>query len=157
MGHFLVNQMKELKLFFRPRFLRVKIYSTQISSHGSLIRRHWITSIKIWRLYSQVKLMQGVWYDLNSLLAQSWLLSNKPSSIPWISDDLLNITCLGMTQDMRMKGTRIGRLPFLLSTTAIMIVNVHLQLSGSTAAQTFPGCLQLQIFEEPIVHVLCSN
>lgn len=62
-----------------------------------------------------------------------------------------------MTQDMRMKGTRIGWLPFLLSTTAIMIINVHLQLSGSTAAQTFASCLQLQILEESIVHVLCSN
>ena len=92
----------------------------------------------------------------NTLQAQC-LLSNKPNFVPGISDDLFDILCLWMSQHVRMEGTRVGRFTFLLSCTAVMIVNIHLQLCGGAATQALASCFQLQILEESIIHVLCSN
>lgn len=58
---------------------------------------------------------------------------------------------------MRMEGTRVRWFTFLLSCTAVMIVNIHLQLCGSAATQALASCFRLQILEESIIHVLCSN
>lgn len=82
---------------------------------------------------------------------------NQSGFVPGISDDLFNLCCLWVTQHMRMECTWVGRLTLFLRSTGVMVINVHLQLGRSTAAQAFASFLQLQILEESIVHVLCSN
>lgn len=82
------------------------------------------------------------------------LISNKSSLCPCVTDDLLNLGCFGMFEDMRSKCTIWGcTIIRTMRPAAILVLGVNLEDLGSPAT-TEPGFLQFQIFEETIVDVL---
>ena len=58
-----------------------------------------------------------------------------------------------MLQDMWVESPWVWWGALFLGTRCIMVVNVHLQLRGGTAAQEATVVFQLHVLGEPVIHV----